>query len=81
MTALTLRGEHITLARALKAAGLAGSGGEAKQLVRAGAVTVNGVVEIQPGRKLVAGDRFQAAGGPEWTVNPNDECRKPNSEC
>ena len=70
MTSLPLRGDHITLAHAVKAAGLAGSGGQAKHLVRAGSVTVNGQLEIQPGRKLVVGDRFQVAGEPEWTVSP-----------
>ena len=69
MTTLTLRGEHITLAQALKVVGLAGSGGQAKHLVRAGGVTVNGVSETQPGRKLFADDRFALAGGTEWTIS------------
>ncbi len=68
METLTLRGDHITLAQALKAAGLADSGGQAKHLVRGGTVTVNGAVETHPGRKLVAGDRFAVAGGAEWAV-------------
>jgi ribosome-associated protein len=68
MTTLTLQGDHITLAHAVKAAGLAGSGGEAKHLVRTGTVTVNGAVETRPGRKLVAGDRFTVAGGSEWSI-------------
>ena len=68
MTTLHLQGEHITLAQALKAAGLADSGGQAKHLVRAGGVTVNGARETQPGRKLFAGDRFAVPDGPEWTV-------------
>jgi ribosome-associated protein len=68
MQTLPLRGEHITLAQAVKAAGLAGSGGQAKHLVREGAVLVNGVVVNQPAHKLVAGDRFGLADGPEWTV-------------
>jgi ribosome-associated protein len=67
MNTLPLQGDHITLAHAVKAAGLAGSGGQAKLLVRGGAVTVNGAVETQPGRKLFAGDRFEVAGE-EWTV-------------
>jgi hypothetical protein len=33
-------------------------------------VRVNGQVEIQPGRKLTAGDRFGVAGGDEWTIGP-----------
>jgi len=69
MSTLPLHGDHITLAQALKAAGLADSGGQAKQLVRDGAVRVNGAVVTQPGRKLFPGDRFQVAGGPEWSIS------------
>ena len=65
---LALRGEHITLAQAVKAVGLADTGGQAKYLVREGGFTVNGVAEIQPGRKLHAGDRFASVGGGEWTI-------------
>ena len=68
MTTLKLRKEHITLAQALKAANLTDSGGQAKNLVRSGVVLVNGVREIQPGRKLFAGDRFGIQGGTEWTI-------------
>jgi ribosome-associated protein len=68
MATLTLRGEHITLAQALKAAGLAESGGQAKHLARGGSVMVNGQVEIHPGRKLHAGDRFRVNGQEEWAV-------------
>jgi ribosome-associated protein len=70
MPTLPLRGDHITLAQAVKAAGFADSGGQAKHLVRDGGVTVNGEPATQPGRKLVAGDRFQVGGQPEWTVTP-----------
>ena len=65
---LILRGEHITLAQAVKAAGLAGSGGQAKHLVRQGAIRVNGVVDVQPGRKLHPGDRFGQLEQAEWRV-------------
>jgi ribosome-associated protein len=65
---LALRGDHITLAQAVKAAGLADSGGQAKVLVREGQVRVNGAVVIQPGRKLRAGDRFGTAEGGEWAI-------------
>jgi ribosome-associated protein len=68
MRTLPLTGDHITLAHAVKAVGLADSGGQAKHLVRDGAMRVNGVVETRPGRKLVAGDRFDLAGE-EWTVS------------
>ena len=45
-----------TLGQALKAASLVGSGGEAKVLIQAGEVTVNGEVETRRGRKLESGD-------------------------
>jgi ribosome-associated protein YbcJ (S4-like RNA binding protein) len=64
MPILSLRGEHITLAQAVKA----DSGGQAKHLVRSGSVTVNGAIVTQPGHKLVAGDSFRLETGPEWTV-------------
>jgi ribosome-associated protein len=65
---LELRSEHITLAQAVKAVGLADTGGQAKHLVRGGTVTVNGAPETKPGRKLQAGDRFGIQGGGEWTI-------------
>jgi ribosome-associated protein len=68
VTNLKLEGEFITLAQALKVASLVGSGGEAKHLVRSGGVQVNGEVELQPGRKLRAGDRFCVEAGEEWLV-------------
>lgn len=46
----------ITLGQALKAADLVGSGGEAKVLIQAGEVRVNGDVETRRGRKLEEGD-------------------------
>ena len=67
-----LRGDHVTLARAVKAVGLAETGGQAKVLVREGTFEVNGAVEKQPGRKLRAGDRFRVADGPEWTITAPD---------
>jgi ribosome-associated protein len=70
MPTLPLRGEYITLAQAVKAAGLADTGGQAKYRVRAGEFQVNGAVETQPGRKLRAGDRFRAGAGAEWVVGP-----------
>jgi ribosome-associated protein len=48
-----------TLGRALKAAGLVGTGGEAKVLIQAGEVTVNGEVETRRGRRLEEGDMVE----------------------
>ena len=65
---LALRGDYITLAQAVKAVGLADSGGQAKARVRSGDIRVNGAVDIAPGRKLRAGDTF-GNGEREWTVS------------
>lgn len=46
----------ITLGQALKAINVAGTGGEAKVLIQAGEVQVNGEVETRRGRKLQEGD-------------------------
>jgi ribosome-associated protein len=51
-----IRGDMIRLGQALKLAGLADSGGEARALVERGAVTVNGEVERRRGRQLHPGD-------------------------
>ena len=45
-----------SLGQALKAAGLVGTGGEAKVLIQAGEVSVNGEVETRRGRRLQEGD-------------------------
>ena len=50
------RDAGITLGQALKASDLVESGGEAKLLIQAGEVLVNGEVETRRGRKLKSGD-------------------------
>ena len=52
----------ITLGQALKAASIAGTGGEAKVLVQMGEVLVNGEVETRRGRQLQRGDVVDVAG-------------------
>jgi ribosome-associated protein len=49
-------GNFIELDRFLKLAGLAATGGQAKQIIKAGLVQVNGETETRRGRKLRAGD-------------------------
>jgi ribosome-associated protein len=56
MRDLPVRGDTIRLGQALKLAGLAASGGEARALIAAGAVRVNGEVELRRGRQLHPGD-------------------------
>ena len=57
-----LRDDYIKLGQALKAAGLAESGVDAKFAVQDGLVKVNGQVETRRGRKLVAGDIVEFKG-------------------
>jgi ribosome-associated protein len=54
---VTVRAIPIELCQLIKFAGLADSGGEAKQLISEGMVLLNGAVETQKRKKLVAGDR------------------------
>ncbi len=49
-------GDAITLNDVLKLSGLAPTGGQAKQLIQSGQVTVNGEVETRRKRKLHEGD-------------------------
>ncbi len=56
MRELQIRGDMIRLGQLLQYAGIADSGGEAKQLLADGAVTVNGEPENRRGRQLHPGD-------------------------
>lgn len=59
--------ETIKLDQFLKLMGIVATGGQAKMLIQAGAVLVNGEVETRRGRKLVIGDRI-ATLGETWAV-------------
>jgi len=54
--------EHIELNIFLKVKGIATSGGEAKHIIRSGAVLVDGVVETRNRRKLIAGSKVGYLG-------------------
>ena len=56
MKEIKLRDEFIKLGQALKAAGLVGSGVDAKLVIQDGLVKVNGETEVQRGKKLYDGD-------------------------
>lgn len=56
METIKLREDYIKLGQALKAAGLAESGVDAKYAIEDGLVTVNGQTVTQRGKKLVDGD-------------------------
>lgn len=57
-----IRDETIRLGQLLKLAGVAATGGEARELVQDGAVLVNGEVETRRGRRLHGGDVVEADG-------------------
>ncbi len=57
-----LRGEFIPLDALLKASGLAGSGGAAKQMIGAGVVSVDGAVERRKTCKIRSGQIIECAG-------------------
>ncbi|MBE6014780.1 MAG: RNA-binding S4 domain-containing protein [Lachnospiraceae bacterium] len=59
---IVLRDEYIKLGQALKAAGLVGSGVDAKFVINDGLVFVNGEVETQRGKKLYDGDVVEYDG-------------------
>ena len=61
-TPLWIHTEFIKLQDALKYANVVYSGGEAKQLIQEGQVTVNGEVCTMRGKKLRPGDRFTFMG-------------------
>ena len=62
METIKLRDEYIKLGQALKAAGLAESGVDAKHAVEEGLVKVNGQTEYQRGKKLRDGDVVEFNG-------------------
>ncbi len=59
---LALRGDYIELDKLLKATGLADSGGQARALITAGEVTVDGQVELRKTAKMRAGQVVEFAG-------------------
>lgn len=62
MATVKLRDDYIKLGQALKAAGLVGSGVDAKFVIQDGLVKVNGETEYQRGKKLYDGDMVEYDG-------------------
>lgn len=54
--------EHVELFKILKFEGIASSGAEAKDMIAAGTVLVNGVIEKQKRKKMVSGDTIELKG-------------------
>ena len=69
---VTISTEFIKLEAALKYAGLTETGGEAKEIILAGQVEVNGEVCTQRGKKLRPGDCF-TLDGREYRVEHDAE--------
>jgi ribosome-associated protein len=59
---MTTAESNIKLDQFLKWSGVVQTGGEAKLLIQAGEVQVNGAIETRRGRKLVKGDRVVVFG-------------------
>ena len=57
-----LRGEYIELCSLLKAANLVMSGGEGKEVVAQGLVTVDGLLELRKRCKIRSGQRVEFGG-------------------
>jgi ribosome-associated protein len=70
MLELELRGDYIELDKLLKAMGLVESGGRARVLIAAGAVKVDGQVELRKTAKIRAGQVVEF-DGQRVTVNPS----------
>jgi ribosome-associated protein len=59
MKTIKINTPFIKLDQFLKLANLCGSGGEAKEIILAGKVSVNGEPELRRGKKLIDGDRVR----------------------
>lgn len=59
---VTVKAEPIELCQLLKFSGLVATGGEAKSVIGAGQVRLNGALETQKRKKVMAGDRVTYAG-------------------
>ena len=62
MEVIHLREDYIKLGQVLKAVGLVDAGAEAKVVIQDGLVRVNGQIEVQRGKKLVAGGTVEYRG-------------------
>ena len=58
MQEVAIRDEYIKLGQAMKLAGMVENGGQAKEVISEGRVTVNNETETRRGRKLYKGDVF-----------------------
>lgn len=69
METIIIRDDFIKLGQALKLAGLVESGVDAKIEIQEGNVKINGVVEVQRGKKIRPGDVIEYNGQQVKVVN------------
>ncbi|MDF1645824.1 MAG: RNA-binding S4 domain-containing protein [Legionellaceae bacterium] len=62
MKDILINKEPVELFKILKFEGIASSGAEAKDVIAAGTVSVNGIIEKQKRKKMVAGDTIEIHG-------------------
>lgn len=62
MEEIVIKDEYIKLGQALKLAGFAGSGVDAKFMIEDGLVSVNGEIEYRRGKKIRPGDVISLEG-------------------
>ena len=62
MELVSIKTEYIKLEQLLKWAGIVDSGADAKSLIIAGEVKVNGTIELQRGKKIRVGDIVELNG-------------------
>ncbi len=62
MTDVFINKEPVELFKILKFEGIASSGAEAKDMIATGNVLVNGIIEKQKRKKMVAGDTIELKG-------------------
>jgi ribosome-associated protein len=67
-TSIQIETPFIKLDALLKLAGVADSGGQAKQLIKDGQVSVNGELATQRGKKLRQGDVIEVSSDPKARV-------------
>jgi ribosome-associated protein len=65
---IEIRTPTIRVDALLKFAGLAGTGGEAKQLIQTGRVRVNGEIETHRSHALSPGDRLELLDGDDAVI-------------
>lgn len=68
ITPLEIGERPINLTQVLKLAGCVLSGGEAKLLIAAGRVRVNGAIETRKRRQMTVGDLIEVEGGLRITL-------------